>query len=78
MLKVNKETMREAERVSGLSTRAFAERLGVSLSTYVQKVAENPSAVNITLKDILIAQDLSAIPIEKFFTHGGEEITHHD
>lgn len=67
MLKVNKETMVEAEKKSGLSTRDFAEKLGVSLRTYSMKFDEG-TVLNFNLKDILIAQDLSGIPIENFFT----------
>lgn len=66
MLKVNKETIVEAEKKSGLSTRDFAEKLGVSLRTYSEKIQEW-SDMNFTLKDILIAQDLSGIPISNFF-----------
>lgn len=66
MLKVNKETIVEAEKKSGLSTRDFAEKLGVSLRTYSMKFDES-TVLNFNLKDILIAQDLSGIPIEKFF-----------
>ena len=67
MLKVNKETIVEAEKKSGLSTRDFAEKLGVSLRTYSMKFDES-TVLNFNLKDILIAQDLSGIPIENFFT----------
>lgn len=78
MLKANRQTLLEAEKKSGLTTRVFAARLGVELRTYIQKVAESTNPISITLKDILIAQDLSGIPIEKFFTTEGEEITNHE
>lgn len=67
MLKVNRETIIEAEKKSGLSTRDFAERLGISLRTYSQKF-ERGTTMTFNLKDILIAQELSGIPIEYFFT----------
>lgn len=66
MLQVNKKTFDEAQKVTGLTMVAFAEKLGLKVRSYRSKKSDKSK--NFTLKHILRAQELSGIPITNFFT----------
>lgn len=66
MLQVNKKTFDEAQKITGLTMAAFAEKLGLKVRSYRSKKSDKSK--NFTLKHILRAQELSDIPIQKFFT----------
>lgn len=66
MLQVNKKTFDEARKITGLTTEAFAEKLGLKVRSYRSKKSDKSK--NFTLKHILRAQELSDIPIKNFFT----------
>lgn len=66
MLQVNKKTFDEAQKITGLTMVAFAEKLGLKVRSYRSKKSDKSK--NFTLKHILRAQELSDIPIQKFFT----------
>lgn len=70
MLQVNKKTFDEAQKITGLTTEAFARKLGLSKASYYN--IKCTSSRQFTLKHILRAQDLSGISILNFFTHMGE------
>ncbi len=70
MLQVNKKTFDEAQKITGLTTEAFARKLGLSKASYYN--IKCTSSRQFTLKHILRAQDLSGISILNFFTHIGE------
>ena len=70
MLQVNKKTFDEAQKITGLTTEAFARKLGLSKASYYN--IKCTSTRQFTLKHILRAQDLSGISILNFFTHIGE------
>lgn len=70
MLQVNKKTFDEAQKITGLTTEAFARKLGLSKASYYNIKCTNSR--QFTLKHILRAQDLSGISILNFFTHIGE------
>lgn len=65
MLQVNKKTFDEAQKITGLTMVAFAEKLGLKVRSYRSKKSDKSK--NFTLKHILRAQELSDIPIQKFF-----------
>ena len=65
MLKVRKETMKEAQKKLGLTTAAWAQKLGLEIrSYYVIYTSKNKT---FTIRTILKAQELSDIPIQNFF-----------
>lgn len=70
MLQVNKKTFDEAQKITGLTTEAFARKLGLSKASYYN--IKCTSSRQFTLKHILRAQDLSGISILNFFTHKRE------
>lgn len=70
MLQVNKKTFDEAQKITGLTTEAFAKRLGLGIHSYYN--IKCTKARQFTLKHILRAQELSEIPIQKFFRLKGE------
>lgn len=70
MLQVNKKTFDEAQKITGLTTEAFARKLGLSKASYYNIKCTNSR--QFTLKHILRAQDLSGISILNFFTYIGE------
>lgn len=70
MLQVNKKTFDEAQKITGLTTEAFARKLGLSKASYYN--IKCTSSRQFTLKHILRAQDLSGISIAIFFAHIGE------
>mgnify|MGYP003286887762 CR=1 FL=1 len=71
MLQVNKKTFDEARKITGLTTEAFARKLGLSKASYYN--IKCTSFRQFTLKHILRAQDLSRIPIANFFANRGEQ-----
>lgn len=71
MLQVNKKTFDEARKITGLTTEAFARKLGLSKASYYN--IKCTSSRQFTLKHILRAQDLSGIPIANFFANHGEQ-----
>lgn len=71
MLQVNKKTFDEARKITGLTTEAFARKLGLSKASYYNIKCTNSR--QFTLKHILRAQDLSGIPIANFFANRGEQ-----
>lgn len=71
MLQVNKKTFDEAQKITGLTTEAFARKLGLSKASYYN--IKCTSSRQFTLKHILRAQDLSGIPIANFFANHGEQ-----
>lgn len=71
MLQVNKKTFDEAQKITGLTTEAFARKLGLSKASYYNIKCTNSR--QFTLKHILRAQDLSGISIANFFANCGEQ-----
>lgn len=70
MLQVNKKTFDEAQKITGLTTEAFARKLGLSKASYYN--IKCTKSRQFTLKHVLRAQELSGIPIANFFTYIGE------
>lgn len=64
MLQVNKRTIKIAELSSNLSREEWAKALGLTKESYKTKFSYSK---NFTLKQILIMQDLSGLPIQNFF-----------
>lgn len=71
MLQVNKKTFDEAQEITGLTTEAFAKRLGLGIHSYYN--IKCTKSRQFTLKHILRAQELSGIPIANFFANRGEQ-----
>ena len=71
MLQVNKKTFDEAQEIIGLTTEAFAKRLGLGIHSYYN--IKCTKSRQFTLKHVLRAQELSGIPIGKFFANHGEQ-----
>lgn len=71
MLQVNKKTFDEAQEITGLTTEAFAKRLGLGIHSYYN--IKCTKSRQFTLKHVLRAQDLSGIPITNFFANHGEQ-----
>ena len=70
MLQVNKKTFDEAQKITGLTTEAFAKRLGLGIHSYYN--IKCTKSRQFTLKHVLRAQELSGISILNFFTYIGE------
>lgn len=64
MLQVNKKTFDEAQEITGLTTEAFAKRLGLGIHSYYN--IKCTKSRQFTLKHVLRAQELSGIPIANF------------
>lgn len=71
MLQVNKKTFDEAQEITGLTTEAFAKRLGLGIHSYYN--IKCTKSRQFTLKHVLRAQELSGIPIANFFANCGEQ-----
>lgn len=71
MLQVNKKTFDEAQEITGLTTEAFAKRLGLGIHSYYN--IKCTKSRQFTLKHVLRAQELSGIPIANFFANRGEQ-----
>lgn len=71
MLQVNKKTFDEAQEITGLTTEAFAKRLGLGIHSYYN--IKCTKSRQFTLKHVLRAQELSGIPIANFFANHGEQ-----
>lgn len=71
MLQVNKKTFDEAQEITGLTTEAFAKRLGLGIHSYYN--IKCTKSRQFTLKHVLRAQELSGIPIANFFANHREQ-----
>lgn len=63
MLQLNKKTIKIAELMSNLSREEWAKALGLTKGSYKSNIGHN----KFTLKQILIMQNLTNLPIELFF-----------